>query len=79
MCRSVHPRYILGQGVPKAKPQSAIKHWKRAAKSGDALAQTNLGICYMNGEGGLPQDPPLAVAYYRKAAEQGYAQAQVGD
>lgn len=47
----------------------------RAARSGDAVAQHNLGVMYENGDG-VPQDLAQAVYWYRKAAEQGNANAQ---
>jgi uncharacterized protein len=46
------------------------------ARSGDGLAQLNLGLAYANALGGLPTDGTQAVYWFRKAAEQGYAEAQ---
>ena len=54
------------------KPQ---QEYRLAAEQGDAMAQTNLGWMYDNGEG-VPEDDTEAVKWYRKAAEQGYAMAQ---
>ena len=48
---------------------------RRSAEQGWADAQTNLGLCYDNGEG-VSQDYRQAVYWYRKAAEQGVALAQ---
>ncbi len=48
---------------------------KRAAEQGDALAQFNLGVMYVKGEG-VPEDDAKAVYWYRKAAEHGDALAQ---
>ncbi|WP_071675559.1 tetratricopeptide repeat protein [Nioella nitratireducens] len=41
-----------------------------AAAAGDAAAQVNLGVAYMNGEG-VDQDQERAVELYRMAADQG--------
>ena len=48
---------------------------RKKAEAGDALAQSNLGVAYHNGEG-VPEDDAEAVKWYRKAAEQGDAIAQ---
>lgn len=53
----------------------AEKKYLNAAKMGDAEAQTNLGICFQNGQG-VAQNYEEAVKWYRKAAEQGNADAQ---
>ena len=45
------------------------------AKSGDAVAQNELALCYNEGKG-VVQDHKEAVKWYRLAAEQGYARAQ---
>lgn len=47
----------------------------KAAESGDAMEQSNLGVLYLNGEG-VEQDSKLAVMWLRKSAEQGNAVAQ---
>lgn len=47
----------------------------RAAKQGDAQAQTNLGLMYADGRG-VRRDNAEAVKWYRQAAEQGDASAQ---
>ena len=46
-----------------------------AAEQGNAKAQTNLGVRYLNGRG-VPQDDAEAVRWFRQAAEQGHAKAQ---
>ena len=48
---------------------------KKAAESGNALAQTNLGLMYYNGQG-VPQDYAEAMKWFRLAADQGYGAAQ---
>ena len=54
----------------------AVEWWRKAADQGYAQAQSNLGVMYREGRGGLPQSDALAVEWYRKAADQGYAEAQ---
>ena len=57
----------------------AFEGYKAQAEKGDAAAQTNLGYCYLNGEG-VAKDSVQAVSWYRKAAEQGdrLAQSKLG-
>ncbi|WP_295698474.1 tetratricopeptide repeat protein, partial [uncultured Neisseria sp.] len=47
----------------------------QAAEQGNAQAQLNLGLMYVNGQG-VRQDYTQAAQWYRRAAEQGVAQAQ---
>ena len=47
------------------------------AEQGDASAQFNLGVMYVNGRG-VPEDDVEAVRWFRLAAEQGDALAQLG-
>ena len=56
--------------------ETAIQEFKPLAEEGDAVAQTALGLMYMNGNG-VPQNYAEAMKWFRKAAEQGYAQAQI--
>ena len=46
-----------------------------SAEAGDAVAQYNLGVMYVNGQG-VPQDNEQAVQWFRAAAEQGLADPQ---
>ena len=55
--------------------QNAAKYYRKAAERGHAMAQKNLGNCYLDGKG-VEKDPAEAVKWYRKAAEQGLAMAQ---
>ena len=48
---------------------------KKAAESGDATAQYNLGVMYATGEG-VPQDDAEAVKWIRLSAQQGFAKAE---
>ena len=57
------------------KNEEDVKHYKLAAEQGDAVAQYNLGNCYLYGEG-VEKNYEEAVKWYRLAAEQGDAFAQ---
>ncbi|CAE7644609.1 ybeQ, partial [Symbiodinium sp. KB8] len=66
--------YAQGQGVPQ--DASKAKDWlRKAAKKGNAAAQSNLGSLYAHDPDG--QDLKKAYKWYRKAAEAGNAAAQV--
>ncbi len=54
---------------------TALREWRPLAEQGNALAQYNLGIMYVDGLG-VPQDYAKALQWWRKAAEQGHAGAQ---
>lgn len=54
---------------------AAVKEWRPLAEQGDAVAQYNLGLLYLDGHG-VPQSPAEAVNWFRRAAEQDYALAQ---
>ena len=49
--------------------------YKAKAEKGDAKAQSNLGVCYMKGEG-VEKDFKEAAKWFRKAADQDFALAQ---
>jgi hypothetical protein len=51
---------------------TALRLWRPLAQQGHILAQYNLGLMYVNGQG-VPQDYAAAVNWWRKAVEQGYA------
>jgi hypothetical protein len=53
----------------------AAKEWRPLAEEGDATAQFNLGLLYLDGHG-VPQNPGEAATWFRRAAEQDYPQAQ---
>ncbi len=53
----------------------AAKEWRPLAEQGDATAQFNLGLLYLDGHG-VPQSPAEAANWFRRAAEQDYTQAQ---
>ena len=48
---------------------------RKAATQGHAVAQTQLGLMYYNGDG-VERDYAEALDWFRKAAEQGHARAQ---
>ena|GEM_PF-6191800 len=59
------------------KPQSEeAQQLLKAAKQGDAKAQSELGLLYYHGEG-VPQDFKAAAQWHTKAANQGEARAQL--
>jgi uncharacterized protein len=53
----------------------ALRLIRPLANDGDAVAQFNLGLMYVTGQG-VQQDDAAAALWFRKAAEQGYAFAQ---
>ena len=55
---------------------TALREWRPLAEQGDALAQYNLGLLYVKGQG-VPQDYVQGRQWYEKAAAQGRADAQV--
>ena len=54
---------------------TVVRELRPLAEQGDAKAQFELGVMYINGLG-VPQDYAEAARLYRKAAEQGRAKAQ---
>ena len=54
---------------------AAVQSWLLAAELGDAEAQYNLGLLYVEGQG-VPKSDVEAVEWWRLAAEQGHARAQ---
>ena len=53
----------------------AVRWYRLAAEQGNAPAQFNLGVAYVNGDG-VTRDNEEALRWYRLAAEQGHAPAQ---
>ena len=66
-------QYYLGLGTARDLPLAA-KHFERAARAGDPLAQLNLGVLYLNGWG-LAQDRVQASGWLQAAADAGNARA----
>ena len=56
--------------------REAARLYKLAADQGSASAQSNLGLFYAQGRGGLPQDDREAARLFKLAADQGNASAQ---
>ena len=54
---------------------TALREWRPFAEQGDAVAQSNLGAMYYNGQG-VSQDYKTALKWYTLAAEQGDVSAQ---
>src|SRR6185312_15329654 len=53
----------------------AVQWYQQSAKTGNAIAQYNLGVCYEYGTG-VEKNIQKAAELYQKAAEQGFADAQ---
>lgn len=66
--------FRLGKGVAK-DDKEAVKWFRKAAEQGLALAQFDLGECYLEGTG-VDKDEKEAVKWFRKAAEQGLGEAE---
>ncbi len=56
--------------------KTAVRLYRAAADEGYPLAQTNLGVMYEGGQGGLSRSDREAERLYRLAAEQGFPAAQ---
>src|SRR5262249_40079873 len=56
--------------------RTAVILFREAAERGSAAAQTELGLFYREGRGGLRQDDREAVRLVKRAADRGYAYAQ---
>jgi TPR repeat protein len=61
--------------VPKDL-DAAVAWYRRAAEQGERIAQYNLAVMLVRGDGVEP-DPEEALNWYRKAAEQGVPEAQI--
>jgi TPR repeat protein len=68
-------RYSNGIGVPENKTL-AVEYYRRSAEQGNSRGQTNLGVMYRRGMGGLPKNDAEAVKLWRLAADQGNHSAQ---
>lgn len=63
--------YMEGQGVAR-NMDIAIRYLERAAIDHNVIeANANLGLIYLNGEGGVPTNTPLALRYLLRAASAG--------
>lgn len=64
-----------GQTGVEKDMDEAVKWIRKAAEQGDAQAQYNLGVCYISGDGVVPNKQE-AMKWLRKAAKQGHPQAK---
>jgi TPR repeat protein len=68
--------YIKGLEAYRAGDyKTAVGLWKEEARRGNALAQCNLGACYVQGKG-VGQNYNRAVSWFNKSAAQGNDVAQ---
>ena len=67
--------FYSGQFGAAANDVEAVKWFRKAAEQNDPAAQSNLGVCYANGQG-VEKDDAEAVKFYREAAERNNAPAQ---
>ena len=63
---------VVVTGCTVSSPPSP---YLEAAERGDAEAQINLGLCYLNGNG-VPKNPDEALKWLSKAAKQDHIRAQ---
>lgn len=66
---------LLPTVVCAQRESAKVQEMRRKAEAGDAVAQYNLGVMYLKGDG-VPKDAVQAVSWSRKAAEQGHAGAK---
>jgi TPR repeat protein len=62
--------YIDGGKIGRRDSARAVILYRASADKGDALGQTNLGLCYLDGRG-VNASTTDAVKWLRKAADQG--------
>jgi TPR repeat protein len=55
--------------------EQAVYWWRKSADQGSGLAQSNLGVCYYNGQG-VTKDFEQAERWWRKAIANGYTEAE---
>lgn len=67
--------FTTGLGVAKDDAEAA-RWFRKAAESGDHLAEYRLGLCYLNGTG-VPQNDREASFWFLKAANAGETDAQI--
>ena len=67
--------YVQGDGVAEDRAKS-IEWLRNAAELGSAVAQSELGRMYRDGDDVTAKDSVQALKWFRLAAEQGYADAQ---
>ncbi len=67
-------KHFNGDGYKK-DPQMAARLWAKAAEKGNAKAQLNFGLCFLEGKG-VAKDGATGVQWIRKAAEAGLPDAE---
>lgn len=77
VCGEMHLGHMYLRGAPglASDPARGAKLYGDAAKQGDPMAITSLGLLYQMGEG-VPRDLHQATELYEKAAGMGYPEAQ---
>jgi TPR repeat protein len=65
-----------GRRLYRSDYAAAAAGFERLAEAGDARAQHNIALVYLEGQG-VAQDYAKAMLWYRKSAEQGFAPSQV--
>ena len=68
-------RFYSGKGLPQDE-KKAVFWWAKAAQSGNAEAQNNLGEAYFEGKG-IAIDYELAMSWWNKAAAQNNSKAMM--
>ena len=66
---------VGSQALERGDYAAVYNEFRPLAERGNAAAQFNLGVMYVNGHG-VAQDPAEAVRWFRLAAAQGYVNAQ---
>ncbi|RGB28707.1 hypothetical protein C1646_767505 [Rhizophagus diaphanus] len=68
-----HCPFYIGQILIRISvKKSAIFYLEKAARSGNKVAQHNVGYCYRDGIGGAEKDEKRAFEFFEKSAGQGY-------
>lgn len=68
---------LAWQAYQREDYETAVRWYTRAAEQGNAMAQFNLGIIYINGYGNIERNYAKARDYFLKAAEQQYKGADI--
>jgi|UniRef100_UPI00404B88EF lipase maturation factor 1 len=71
------PMTFIGPTGNIAQVTSSLEQLQVFAHYGNPLAQTKLGILFINGEEGVQRDPALAAKWFRRAGEQRQTVAQL--
>ena len=66
---------LANKMLNEGQEYDAVQLFREASNLGYAPAMTNLGCCYMNGDGVDEKDVNTAINYFEKAAEMGHSRA----